>query len=84
MTYQPTHNRNDSASNSYYSERRHSELDHDSKRISAVSTLAPLPTKEDKRQTLLAPTAGRDDRYSDIYDAYYRQSMIQGSSEPPR
>jgi hypothetical protein len=67
-----------------YSEERHGAPDKDSKRMSAMSTIAPLPTMEDKRKTLLAPTGGLDNRYSDIYDAYYRQSMIQGPSDSSR
>lgn len=76
-TYQPSHQRDDSDSSSIYSERRHSVLDHESNRVSMV---APLPTKDENRKTLLPPGATTENRYSDIYDAYYRQSMINANS----
>ncbi|KAF9736968.1 hypothetical protein PMIN06_011122 [Paraphaeosphaeria minitans] len=75
-TYQPAHNRDDSDSSSIYSEARHSKLGNDANR---QSTIGPFPAKGENRKTLLPPAAG-DNRYSDIYDAYYRQSMIQGDT----
>ncbi|KAK7189912.1 hypothetical protein DPSP01_008383 [Paraphaeosphaeria sporulosa] len=75
-TYQPSHNRDNSDSSSIYSEARHSKVERDASR---QSTIGPLPVNGENRKTLLPPAAG-DNRYSDIYDAYYRHSMIQGSS----
>ncbi|KAJ4356544.1 uncharacterized protein N0V89_004578 [Didymosphaeria variabile] len=73
-TYQPSHQRDDSGSSSIYSEKRHSTIENDSNRKSGI---APFPNKDDNRKTLLlAPGAAGENRYSDIYDAYYRQSLL--------
>ncbi|KAF2449069.1 hypothetical protein P171DRAFT_482104 [Karstenula rhodostoma CBS 690.94] len=73
-TYQPSHNRDDSDSSSIYSEGRHSMPEKDGKH---KWTIAPLPAEKEKRSTLLPP-AGGDNRYSDMYEAYYRHSTING------
>ncbi|KAL1606448.1 hypothetical protein SLS60_003852 [Paraconiothyrium brasiliense] len=76
LTYQPSHRRDDSDSSSMYSEKRQSITENDSHRKSGI---APLPNKDEHRKTLLAPSATGENRYSDIYDAYYRHSMLNPS-----
>lgn len=79
MTYKPSHGRDDSDPSSIYSEARHSRVPKTSDRESMIAPL-PFPAKSgkgDNRKTLL-PSATGDNRYSEIYDAYYRNSMIQG------
>ena len=41
------------------------------------SVIAPLPNKEEQRKTLLAPGATEPNRYSEIFNAYYRQSIAE-------
>lgn len=72
-TYQPSHQRDDSDS-SNYSDRRQSTIESDSNRKSFI---APLPNKEEQRKTLLPPGAGEPNRYSEIFNAYYRQSTLE-------
>ena len=73
MTYQPSHHRDDSDV-SIYSDKRQSTIESESNRKSFI---APLPSKEEQRKTLLPPGAGEPNRYSEIFNAYYRHSTVE-------
>ncbi|KAJ4294028.1 hypothetical protein N0V90_007717 [Kalmusia sp. IMI 367209] len=78
-TYQPSHQRDDSDS-SIYSDRRRSTNEPEVTLEPNRKSVAVVTSKGDNRRTLLAPVALSGNRYSDIYDAYYRHSMLNPSS----
>ncbi|KAF1972302.1 hypothetical protein BU23DRAFT_555104 [Bimuria novae-zelandiae CBS 107.79] len=74
-TYQPTHRRDDSDSSSIYGDKRQSAIESDANRKSFTASLS---NQDDKRKTLLAPGAPMEpNRYSDIFNDYYRHSVIE-------
>lgn len=74
-TYQPSHQRDDSdASN--YSDKRQSTLETNSNR---KSVMAPPPDKYENRKTLAPGANPEASRYSEIFNAYYRNSMLDTS-----
>ena len=73
MTYQPSHQR-DNSDVSTYSDKRQSTMEFET---DGKSSIAPLPSKEEQRKTLLPPGAGEPNRYSEIFNAYYRHSAIE-------
>ena len=80
QTYRPVHQRDTSDSSSIYSEKRSSRVEPRHERDSLVLPLSQKPSQPAASNATLAPLpthdAANDPRFSEFYDAYFRNSQL--------